>query len=790
MNFSQIFQHRLLFFDGAMGTILQSKGLPLGELPENWNLSHSNIIKEIHKSYLSAGADIIKTNTFGANGLKFHNVPEVVQAGVTIAKEAVTENRHGYVALDIGPTGKLMKPMGDLDFEQAYHLFGEMAAAGEAAGADLVLIETMSDTMEIKAAVLAVKEKTNLPVLVTMIFDENGRLLTGADIASAVAMLEGLRVDGLGFNCGLGPKQMLGLAEELFRHVSIPVIVNPNAGLPVSMNGKTIFNVEPEEFAADMKALAAAGCTIIGGCCGTTPEHIHAMVQACKDMPLIPTQQKNKTVVSSYARAVELGEQPVIIGERINPTGKARFKQALRENDMDYILKEGMSQAEKGAHILDVNVGLPEINECTMMVNAVTALQSVTDIPLQIDTTDPVAMEQALRIYNGKAMINSVNGKADSMHTVFPLAAKYGGVIVALTLDENGIPSTAEGRIRIAEKIVATAAQYGIQKKDLIIDALAMTISTDKNSACVTLNTLDHIRHSMGIHTVLGVSNISFGLPCREFINAAFFTLAMERGLSAGIVNPVNEAMMQAYYSYCALKGLDGNCTTYVEKYGGAVLASTAQTQQADRLSLEQAIIKGFKEDAYQAAEHMLAKKAPLDIINSHLVPALDTVGKGFEKKRIFLPGLLMSADAAKSAFDAIKNHLRQTGTVNEKGPKIVLATVRGDIHDIGKNIVKVLLENYGYDVIDLGKDVPPQTVVDAVLEHNVKLLGLSALMTTTVSSMEETIALLHNTGAACKVMVGGAVLTEEYARMIHADYYAKDAMASVYYAEKLLKNK
>lgn len=791
MKFTEVFNQKRLFFDGAMGTMLQSKGLPLGELPENWNLTHRDLIKEIHKSYLSAGANMIKTNTFGANQLKFSNVPELVGAGVAIAKEAVAENNGGFVALDIGPTGKLMKPMGELSFEEAYRLFAEIAEAGEEAGADCALIETMSDTMEMKAAVLAVKENTRLPVLVTMIFDENGRLLTGADIASAVAMLEGLRVDGIGFNCGLGPKQMINLVKELLRHSSTPIIINPNAGLPVSVDGKTVFNVSPEEFASDMRQLAEEGAAALGGCCGTTPAHIAAMTRACADLPVLALEKKERTIVCSYAKAVELGERPVLIGERINPTGKARFKQALRENDMDYILKEGLTQTEKGAHILDVNVGLPEIDEPAMMVSAVTALQSVTDAPLQIDTTDPAAMEQALRIYNGKAMINSVNGKEESMRTVFPLAAKYGGVIVALTLDEDGIPTTAEGRIRIAQKIAATAASYGIDKKDLIIDALAMTISTDKDSAKVTLDTLDYIRHHMGIHTVLGVSNISFGLPRRELINSAFFLLAMERGLSAGIVNPVNEDMMRAYHSYCALKGLDENCVAYVAHYGGTASATATDTSKAAGiLPLEQAILKGLKEDAYHAAEKMLAELEPLEIINRHLVPALDIVGKGFEENRIFLPGLLMSAEAAKSGFDAIKDHLSKTGRSAGKGPKIVLATVYGDIHDIGKNIVKVLLENYGYDVIDLGKDVPPQLVVDTVLAQDVKLLGLSALMTTTVSSMEETICLLHASGSKCKVMVGGAVLTEEYAHRIHADFYGKDAMASVNFAQQLFQKK
>lgn len=784
MNFKEDFNKKLLFLDGAMGTILQAKGLPLGELPENWNITHPEVIKGIHKSYLDVGCNIISSNTFGANSLKFKNADQVITAGIEIAKQAILESgKEAFVACDVGPTGKLIQPLGELSFEKACEIYTQIAKAGAKAGADLFLIETMSDTMEIKAAVLSVKENTSLPVIVSMIFDENGRLLTGADIKSAVAMLEGLRVDGIGFNCGLGPKQMTELLDTLLECTSTPIIVTPNAGLPVSVNGHTHFNVDPEEFGKDMVAIASKGCSIIGGCCGTTPAHIATMIENCKNISVKQVTKKENTIVSSYSKYVEFGGKPVIIGERINPTGKARFKQALREGDVEYILKEGITQQEKGADVLDVNVGLPEINETEMMVTAVKSIQAVLDTPLQIDTSNIEAMEAALRIYNGKPLINSVNGKADNMKAVFPLVKKYGGVVVALTLDEDGIPETAEGRIAIAEKIIKTAGEYGIDKKDILIDTLCMTVSTGEESAKTTLNALRHIRNKMGVNTVLGVSNISFGLPQRELINSAFFILAMENGLSAGIINPVNDAMMRAYYSFCALKCFDPNCEKYIEQYSNTETITTPIESDAGKTSLKIAIIKGLKEDASRAATVMLQNTQPLDIINKHLVPALDVVGKGFENNTIFLPQLLMSAEAAKSAFEAIKSHLVSIGESSEKGEKIVLATVYGDIHDIGKNIVKVLLENYGFDVIDLGKDVPEDLIVKTVLEQNVKLVGLSALMTTTVSSMEATIKKLHDSDAQCKIMVGGAVLSEDYAKMINADFYGKDAMASVNFA-------
>lgn len=787
----------LLFFDGAMGTILQARGLKTGEIPETWNILHPEEIKKVHMEYLEAGSNVISSNTFGANCFKCdglsYTTEQLVKAGIEIAKDAIAEMKEkkptmkeAYVALDIGSLGKLLKPLGSLSFDDAYNAFCEIIKAGTQADADLILIETMSDMYEIKAAVLAAKENSNLPVVVTMIFDEQGKLLTGGDIQAAVAMLEGLEVDAIGFNCGLGPEQMLKLLPSLADATSTPIAINPNAGLPVVINGKTVFKVEPDEFAKHARGLVKGGTSMIGGCCGTTPAHIKALVDSCSDIEVVPITKKNHTVISSYTHAVRFDKKPYVIGERINPTGKSKFKQALRDHDMEYIYKEALMQEEKGAHILDVNVGLPEIDEVSMMVEAVTGIQAISALPLQIDTTNLEAMEKAMRYYNGKPMINSVNGKQESMHAVFPLIKKYGGVVVCLTLDENGIPETADGRIAIAKKIIETAKSYGIDKKNLVMDTLVMTISTGTENANITLEALKRARYELGVHTVLGVSNISFGLPQRGTINTAFYTMAMQNGLSAGIVNPSSEMMMGAYYSFCALIGEDEQCMQYIEKCS-AQPETTTSAAKNQKMSLHDAIVKGLADSASAETKVLLKKgKDSLSIINEDLIPALDVVGKGFEEKKMFLPQLLMSAEAAKASFEAIKEILTQNGQTSETKTKVILATVKGDIHDIGKNIVKVLLENYGFDVLDLGKDVPPEVIVETAKEQNVKLIGLSALMTTTVVNMEETIKQLRKEEIPCKVMVGGAVLTQEYADMIGADFYSKDAMGSIRYANQL----
>lgn len=785
----------LLFFDGGMGTLLQKEGLMPNELPEVWNIKHSDIIQNIHASYFKAGSDIVLTNTFGANAVKFHSeaysLQEVIEKAVenvrAAAKKVLEDKKEYYVALDVGPTGKLLKPMGDLAFEEAYESYREAIQYGAQAGVDLIHIETMSDTYEVKAAVLAAKENTELPVFVTLVFDEKGKLLTGGDVPAVVALLEGLRVDALGINCGMGPQQMLPILREIAKYTSLPIIVKPNAGLPKQKNGTTYYDVTPKEFAKSLKEIVKGGACIIGGCCGTTPEHIRAMVEACQGFDIIEPSYKEDTIVSSYGRAVVLKEEPVIIGERINPTGKSRFKQALKEHDLDYILREGIMQQEKGAHILDVNVGLPDIDEVTMMKEVVTELQSVTNLPLQIDTVNMDALEAAMRIYNGKPMINSVSGKQESMDAVFPLVKKYGGVVVGLTLDEEGIPKTAEGRTAIAGKIISEAAKYGIDKKDIVIDVLTMTISSEPDGAKVTLDALKQVRQQYGVKTVLGVSNISFGLPNRPVINANFYTMAMQNGLTAGIINPSSEAMMRSYYSYRALMGYDKNCESYIEHCTNPDTV-TQKSIPESQMDLKAVIIKGLKEEAYVITKELVKEKDPLDIIHEYLIPALDTVGKGFEAGTVFLPQLLMSAETAKNAFAVLKDHMSAKGQDQEKKEKIILATVKGDIHDIGKNIVKVLLENYGFDVVDLGKDVPPEIIVETAIKEDVKLIGLSALMTTTVVSMEETIKLLRKKAPDRKVMVGGAVLNQEYADMIEADFYSKDAMQSVYYAQELFK--
>ena len=759
------------YFDGGTGTMLK---LRAGELPEKLNITEPERVFAVHMAYADAGADIITTNTFGANPLKYENCAELVKAGVRLAKRTGKK-----VALDMGPTGKLLKPMGDLSFEDCYASYAEVVKAG-ADEADYVLIETMGDTYEIKAALLAAKENCSLPVIVSMIFDEKGRLLTGADIKTACAVVEGLGADVIGLNCGLGPKQMLPLVKELRKYASIPLCVNPNAGLPEVVNGKTVYNVSPVKFASYMSEIAKIGVSFLGGCCGTTPEHITAMIEKTKNIPDSVPEYKSLTVATSGSESAEFGAKSLVIGERINPTGKKLLKEALRNNDMDYVIREGITQRDCGAHILDVNVGLPDIDEKEMLCRAVFELQSVVSCPLQIDSANADALAAALRIYNGKPVINSVNGKESSLKAVLPLAKKYGGVLVCLCLDDDGIPETAEGRIKIAEKIIKAAKEYGIDKKNLVVDALTMTVSTDKNNAVETLKAVKYIRETLGVHTVLGVSNISFGLPEREAVNTAFYTEALAAGLSGGIINPKSQSMMNAYYAHNALAGLDESCLEYISS---VTKTETVQSGEVE-ISLDTAIIKGMKEESARAAKKLLEGTSPLEIINGFIVPALDKVGADFENNRLFLPQLLMSADSAKAAFDEIKAHLVLSGNAQVKGEKIIVATVEGDIHDIGKNIVKVLLQNYGFDVIDLGKDVKCETVLDEAVKRGVKLVGLSALMTTTVPNMEKTIRLLHG-NTDVKVFVGGAVLTKSYAEKIDADYYAKDAMESVRIAQE-----
>ena len=793
MNIKDLLGKERLYFDGGMGTLLQAKGLKAGEKPENWNITHPDIIKDIHLSYLNAGSNIITINTFGVNRLKFDNTEEIIAAAIANARNAIAEfdgdKERCFVALDMGPLGKMLEPLGDMKFEDAVDIFKETAILGEKYGADLVIIETMNDSYETKAAVLACKENTSLPIIVSNVFDENKKLMTGADPMAMIAMLEGLGVDAIGMNCSLGPEQMMEVARDYVRCASIPVVVSPNAGMPRSENGKTVFDVSADEFSDIMKEIALMGASVLGGCCGTSPEYIKMTVDKTKDLPYESPTDKNITMVSSYTHAVEVGRVPTLIGERINPTGKPKFKQALRENNIGYIINEGISQQEKGVQILDVNVGLPEIDEDEMLTTAVKELQSVLDLPLQLDSVKASSLEKAMRAYNGKPLVNSVNGKQESMDAILPLVKKYGGCVIALTIDESGIPDTAEGRCAIAEKIVRECEKYGIGKKEIIVDPLAMTVSSDDNSGKITLESVKLIKEKLGVKTSLGVSNISFGLPRRDEVNSVFMSLAFNMGLDCAIMNPYSVSMMQSYYTYMALLGMDKGCMNYID-FASNIKTESVSVDPAVKASaeyksmLQRAIIKGVKKDSYTFAKELLKDKTPIDVINEEIVPALDEVGKCFEKKTMYLPQLLMAAEAASKAFEAVKESMGDSA--GESKGKIIVATVKGDIHDIGKNIVKVLLENYGYDVIDLGKDVEPEKVVSATKEQGVKLVGLSALMTTTTEAMAETVALLKKECPDTKTMVGGAVLTQEYADMIGADYYAKDAMEGVRIAESI----
>lgn len=828
MSLKEYMKNHILFLDGGMGTLLQAKGLKPGESPERWNLSNPEAIIEIHKDYYDAGTNVVNTNTFGANILHFDRseLEEIIKASIENAREAARRSTapwEKFVALDIGPSGRLLKPYGDLDFEEAVKVFAETVKMGVRYGADLIMIETMNDSYETKAALLAAKENSDLPVFVSNAYSEDGKLMTGANPLAMVAMLEGMGADALGCNCSLGPKQLSGVIDEMLKYSSTPVLFKPNAGLPVDRDGVTCFDVTKDEFADEVMRRIQNGVRIVGGCCGTTPEYIRAIHERACDFTPVEVTKKNICVASSYTGAVLFGEKPILIGERLNPTGKKRLKQALVENDIDYILQEGLKQADAGVDMLDVNVGLPEIDEPAMIKSVVSELQAVTDLPLQIDTSDPVAMEAALRIYNGKAMINSVNGKKEVMEAIFPLAKKYGGFIVALTLDENGIPDTAAGRVDIARRIIATAAQYGISKNNLIFDTLAMTVSADTRAAKTTIEALRIIRNELGVNTSLGVSNISFGLPQRDLINGAFFAMAMQSGLSAAIMNPYSDEMMRAYYSYCALSNMDENCMNYIEyaaryeekqkslaaavsqsssdsasgnsaaggtSQNGANNTGTAKDSANESMTeLVNAIVRGLKDKAGTLTKQMIeAGSDPLVIVNEEVIPALNIVGEGFEKKKFYLPQLLMSAESAKAAFEVIKANISADSNSGKEKCPVVIATVKGDIHDIGKNIVRLLLENYGFEVYDLGKDVTPEAVVDEVIKVKAPICGLSALMTTTVPAMEETIKLIRQRAPWCKVMVGGAVLTQDYADKIGADGYSKDAMGAVRYAQSIIK--
>ncbi len=797
MNLKEYLKDHLLFLDGGTGTLLQQAGLRPGELPEMWNLTRKEEVKAVARAYYDAGCNVVCANTFGANLMKFESeeLKNIIFSAVELVKEAQKESpgaQEKFVALDVGPCGRLLKPMGDLDFEDAVALFSETVRLGAEAGADLVFIETMTDSYETKAALLAAKESCSLPVFVSNAYGADGRLLNGADPEAMVALLEGMGADAVGANCSLGPQQLAPIVQRLVAAASVPVLFKPNAGLPRSEQGKTVFDLSPAQFAENLCTQISQGVRIVGGCCGTTPGHLAELISRAKNILPKPLEQKDFCRVSSYTHAVTFSQDPILIGERINPTGKKRFQQALREKDMDFILQEGLRQREKGVHVLDVNVGIPDVDETTLLPETVCALQEVTDLPLQIDTANAAAMERTLRRYNGKALLNSVNGTEESMRTLFPLLKKYGGVAIALTLDERGIPETSDERVKIAERILSVAKEYGIEKRDLIFDPLAMTVSANQSAAAVTLETVKRLT-AMGCKTSLGISNVSFGLPHRDTVNAAFFSAALEKGLSAAILNPHSAEVMKVYYTHRLLRGRDENCADYIAfaqtlpAENLAAAPSSAREKTAEEKSLKSVICKGLKGEAAQITKELLITKKALDVVNEEIIPALDEVGKGFEEKTVFLPQLLMSAEAAKEAFEQIKGSVQASGQTPKKGP-VVLATVKGDVHDIGKNIVKLLLENYGFCVIDLGKDVAPQQVLDAAKKYDAPLVGLSALMTTTVPAMEETVALLHRERPQGKVIVGGAVLTEEYASSMGADAYGKDALSTVRYAERVME--
>ncbi|WP_459482414.1 homocysteine S-methyltransferase family protein [Clostridium saccharoperbutylacetonicum] len=800
MGLKEIIKDNILIFDGAMGTMLQRKGLKLGENPEILNIKEPHIIEEIHKEYIESGANVITTNTFGANELKLKlcnlEVEEAVDAAVKIAKRAKGDS-NTYIALDIGPIGELLEPMGTLSFDKAYEIFKRQIVQGVKSGADIILIETMTDLYELKAAILAAKENSKLPVFCTMTFEENLRTFTGCSPEAMVLVLEGLGVDALGVNCSLGPKQLKPVIEEICSLAHIPVMVQPNAGLPtLALNGETKYDVTKEEFADTLCSFIDLGVRIIGGCCGTNPDYIKELAVRVKDKKLVPIENLTYSAICTPSKVVRI-DGVRIIGERINPTGKKLFKEALKNEDLDYILKQGISQIEAGAHILDVNVGLPEIDEAAMMHKVVKELQGIVDTPLQIDSSDLKAIETGLRYYNGKPILNSVNGEEAVLDRILPLVKKYGASVVGLTLDERGIPKKAEERFKIAEKIINKAAEYGIKKEDVFIDCLVLTVSAQQEEVQETLKAVRMVKEKLGAKTVLGVSNISFGLPNRELVNETFLALALANGLDLPIINPNAKGMTRVIDSYNVLYNYDKGAEVYINNYANVEVSTEVTAKDGavnknvtvssnGKTDLKYIVIKGLKEEAKQATIELLKEKKELEIVNEYLIPALDVVGEKYEKGELFLPQLIQAAETVKNAFEVLKAEIARNNTEAISRGKIIVATVKGDIHDIGKNIVKVILENYGYEMIDLGKDVPIETVVEEAKKHKVSLIGLSALMTTTLKSMQETIKALKEDGYQGKVFVGGAVLTKDTAERIGADFYAKDAKESVEIAKKV----
>ncbi len=774
-------QNSFLLFDGAMGTMLQNAGLPAGELPEVYNIEQPDIIRGIHQKYLAAGCQVITANTFQANAYKLKGCPytpeEIITAGVRLAKESGAP----YVALDMGPLGQLMKPMGTLSFEEAYQLFRQQILAGVAAGADVILLETMSDLLEVKAGVLAAKEACDLPVFVTMTYQADGRTFVGVDPQSAAITLSGLGVDALGVNCSLGPKELSPIIDTLLTYSRVPVMAQPNAGLPEMENGKTVYRVTPEEYGSFMAELAKKGVRILGGCCGTNPDFIAAMATNLEGLSPQAVTPKRITAISSACKTVVFDDGITVIGERINPTGKKLLKEKLRNQDFGYLAGEAIAQEKSGADALDVNCGLPDIDEAETLKKAVQEVQAVTNLPLQIDSSDPGAIEKAVRIYNGKPLINSVNGKQESMDAIFPIAKKYGAAVIGLTLDEAGIPETAQQRLAIAEKIIAEASRYGIPKEDIIIDCLVLTASAQQELVLETLKAVQLVKTKLGLHTVLGVSNVSFGLPARPILNSTFLSAGFGAGLSSAIINPLSAPMMEAVRSFRVLNNQDKDAIAYITCFGNT--DTPAPVLSGAERSLREYIMEGRQTETARKTQELLGTQDALSVINEEFIPALDAVGARYEQGELFLPQLIQAAEAVKSGFDILKASV-PPGSM-DKGT-VLLATVAGDIHDIGKNIAKMLLENYGYRVIDLGKDVPIDTVVKTAMEQKVRLIGLSALMTTTVTAMKDTISALKAAGCTAEIMVGGAVLNEDYVKFVGADHFAKDARADVLIANRI----
>jgi 5-methyltetrahydrofolate--homocysteine methyltransferase len=793
VTFKDLLKNDYIILDGGMGTMLQKSGLKVGGIPEVLNIENPQVVIDIHRQYAEAGAEIISANTFGANSYKLkgcgYSTEEIISSAIKNARTGAGEGK--LVALDIGPIGQLLEPSGALSFEEAYEYFKEEIVAGK--DADVIYFETMTDLLELKAGVLAAKENSNKPIVASMTFEENMRTFSGVSVPSAVLTLQGLGVDAIGVNCSLGPDELMPVVEEFVKWSHIPVFVKPNAGLP-DPNSNT-YNVGPDDFAKSMEKIISLGTVkLVGGCCGTTPEYIKELAKVVKGKKYFANKPQKDTAICSGTTVVEIS-QPRVIGERINPTGKKLFKQALINNDIDYILSQAISQVSAGADILDVNVGLPEIDEKEMMVKVIKALQSVVDVPLQIDSTKPDVLDSALRIYNGKPIVNSVNGEEKSLETVLPLVKKYGASVIGLTLDKDGIPKTAEGRFEIAKKIVDRAKAVGIDPKDVYIDCLTLTVSAEQEGCIETLKALHRVKTELGCKTCLGVSNISFGLPNRGLVNHIFLTMALEEGLDLPIINPNDDDMMGAVRAYKVLANIDKNSTAFIEKYNTQVKAQPKPVES--QITIPYAIMNGLKTEAGSLTEKALQTTDAMDIVNNELIPALDKVGADFESNKIFLPQLIQSANVAQACFEVIKKHLTLSNNSPVSKGKIILATVKGDIHDIGKNIVKVLLDNYGYTVYDLGRDVDPQVVVDTAIKENITMIGLSALMTTTLKSMEDTITLVRNTkelqnpdgSSKCIVFVGGAVLTEDYAMKIGADYYCADAKASVDAAKEVFSN-